>query len=123
MSETEGRLKPGAKDYAMVYGLLVVVLALCFFAFTIWRQAVFALLTAINPRGFAIGPNRVIYQFVTIVVLIVLFVVVLATEPYLRGGITGRRRQLRARFVRLALPLVGFCVLGLVLRYVAQTLV
>lgn len=116
MSENSGRKSPGPLDYAAVYGLVLLLLVGAYYALVIWRRAIPRLLFVINPEGSELGEfsNRALLQFATLLLGIFLFIGVLGSEAYLRDGITGRKNQLWPRFLRLAIPLIGFCVLGVI---------
>ncbi|MDP9352314.1 MAG: hypothetical protein M3P51_12330 [Chloroflexota bacterium] len=87
-----------------------------YYALVIWRRVIPRLLFVINPEGSELGEfsNRALLQFATLLLGIFLFIGVLGSEAYLRDGITGRKNQLWPRFLRLAIPLVGFCILGVI---------
>ncbi len=121
MSETRRRGKASLKDYAAVYALFVVILVLAYASFWVWRQALTLLLQVFLPGNFA---NRSIILFSMLFITMGLFIAVLASEAYLRTAVEGRRGgQLGRRFLRLALPLVGFCVVGLLLRIFALAVI
>lgn len=121
MSETRRRAKPGLKHYGVVYALFAVILVLAYASFWLWRQALTLLLQVFLPGNFA---NRSIILFSMLLITLGLFITVLASEAYLRTAVEGRREgQLRRRFLRLALPLAGFCVLGLLLRIFALAVI
>ncbi len=125
--EAHGR--PGVRHYVLCYALFLVVLALCLLAFVVWRQAIFDLLGATYGSGYDIGKaytDATIEQVASLLIGLILFIVVVASEPYLRGGLTLHRhldlRQELRRFTRLALPLAVAIVVGIALQVVSLTL-
>lgn len=120
MSETRQRARPGFKDYAAVYGLFAVILVLAYAVFWIWRQALTVALQVFLPQNFG---NRSTVLFTMLFFALGLFVAVLSAEVYLRKGIEGRRRQLGRRFLRMAVPLAGLALLGLLLRTFALSFI
>lgn len=105
------RDRPKVRDYLVCYALFVVLIALCYATFQVWRIALQLGVLALVGQGYA---SQLLYSVVMLLIGIALFVEVLAAEPYLRGGVV--RRQVLPRFVRLALPVCVAIVLGLALR-------
>src|ERR687886_2782021 len=94
-------------DYLVCYALYAVLLVLCYFIFVTWTSLVLGLI------GAFLGPtvaNGTIYSFFLVLLGLALFVLIMAAEPYLRGGI--RRQQVVQRFARIAVPLVVFEIIG-----------
>lgn len=103
------RTTPRAADYAACYGLYVLVLLLAYALFTIWRQAALVL-TGLVVQGPA---NGVVDGTIVVLIGLLIFVLVIAGEPYLRGGL--HRGDLVRRFARLAAPEVVLILIGLAL--------
>ena len=105
------RVQPRGRDYLRCYLLFAVLLALCYVAFVVWQGAISILVGVLLQRSegsqAALGVGAVFLG-------LALFGFVMAAEPYLRGGV--ERGQLRARFFRLMLPLIGAIVFGEALR-------
>lgn len=102
MAKTEPAKWPTLRGYMACYALYIgLILPGTVVVFLIWRSAILALLAAIMPRSQA---NRLIYLASMAILGLCAFIVVMAAEPYLRGGM--ERRQLMRRFRKLAIPLV-----------------
>lgn len=112
----EGR--SGFTTLAAAYGLLLVLIIMTIYAFTVWRRAVLAMLAEFLQGNFA---NTAVFQFSLVLIMMVMFGLVIAAETYLRRG--AERFQLTRRFVRIAVPLLAFCILGLVLQTVFENMV
>jgi hypothetical protein len=94
-------------DYLVCYALYAVLLVLCYFIFVTWTSLVLGLI------GAFLGPtvaNGTIYSFFLVLLGIALFVLVMAAEPYLRGGI--HRQRVVQRFARIAVPLAAIEIVG-----------
>jgi hypothetical protein len=103
---------PRPVDYLSCYALFGLLLVIGYFAvFVIWRATIVLLIEAF------IGPNRInqsLYMLSMLFLGMALFVMILGAEHYLRTGIP--KRRVLNRFLRLAVPLVLFGVLGLLLQ-------
>jgi hypothetical protein len=84
--------------YVLYIGLIIPGTVV---VFLIWRSAIIAILAAFMARSQA---NRLIYLASMAVLGLGAFILVMAAEPYLRGGLL--RGQLMRRFRKLAIPLV-----------------
>ena len=94
-------------DYLICYALYAVLLVLCYFIFVTWTSLVLGLI------GVFLGPtvaNSTIYSFFLVLLGLALFILIMAAEPYLRGGI--RRQRVVQRFARFAVPLVVVEIVG-----------
>ena len=100
--------------YAVCYSLFLLLFALSILVFFVWRAAILALIAAFGTRS---AVNSLLYLGPMTLIAIVLFLVVMAAETYLRNGV--ERRQLRRRFFRFATPLIIAVVLGLLIRVFA----
>ena len=118
MERTEHRRHQLLVSYGACYTLYAVVFALAVAVLLLWRTTVLALSAAVLGES-DLAP--LLYGAVMALLGFGLFVLTLAAEPYLRTGI--RRRQLRRRFARLAVPLAIAWGLGFVLQIVAVALV
>lgn len=101
--ETKPDWRPGAREYAACYALYLALLALCAVTFFLLYDAVQYLFPVV------LGWEHIVAAGLTVDVAIVvfgmsLFVLILLAEPYLREGV--RRREVRRRFLRLAIPLL-----------------
>ena len=114
MNVAEARWSLKLMSYLACYGLYVVVLALGAAVFFIWPTTLVALIGAVLGHS---AFNRSIYLVGMLFLGMGLFVLVMAAEPYLRGGVA--RGQLLRRFVRLCVPLVVTGGLGLALQGLA----
>lgn len=110
MSETGVRWRPGAVDYAVFFALYAIILALSYVFFLVWYTALRLLVGEILEPGNS--ATRSAFQGVLLVLALPLFIFVLSAYYYLNSGLKGRRRDLRGRFVRLAVPMVIAIALG-----------
>ena len=126
MTQTTERYDPSAVDYLKVYGLLAALAVLGYLALVVWNGVVRALAATLFQGDIDQQLRlRSFVQFGYLFVGLLAFIGILACEAYLRHAITGRRRRqndLRRRFLRLAAPMLGALVLGVVLRTVLQSL-
>lgn len=112
--ERDGILSPTWRAYALSLGLFLVLLFVGYLAiFVIWREALLAML-AVVLQGRHWSISRLFYMLGIVVFAVVGFVFLLASEPYLRGGV--ERHDLRRRFLRLLLPLVAITLIGMLVR-------
>jgi choline-glycine betaine transporter len=94
--------------YVICYALYAVLLVLSYGVWVVWSQAVLLALGVfednpdVSPALWGVG---------MLAVGIGLYLLVLVAEPYLRNGVP--KRQLRARFTRIAGPLVVIIVAGI----------
>lgn len=105
------RVQPKGRDYAVCYGLFGVLLALCYFTFVAWQQAITLVVGVVLDRSEGV---QAVLGLGAVFVGMGLFVFVMSAEPYLRRGV--ERGILRSRFVRLLLPLLGALLLGEAIR-------
>jgi hypothetical protein len=111
MAETNTPRRPTSLDYLTLYALYVVLIVLgVVVVFGIWRSVILVVLAVFVGSSDA---NRLVYLVTLILLGLVLFVFIMAAEPYLRRGL--QRRHLLPSFGRLALPLVIAGALGLLL--------
>ena len=97
-------------DYAACYGLYALLLVLDVAVLLIWRVTILQLIGAL------IGPSRSnssIYDVSMIVLVLGLFGLIIAAEPYLRNGV--KQGRLLYRAARVAVPLALFGLLGVLL--------
>ena len=108
--------KPRVVDYVLCYALYLILLAVSYVEFVIWLR------TSSLLVGVAIDETErsPVYGLAIVTIGMALFAVVMAAEPYLRGGI--RRGQLWRRFARLALPLAVAIALGVAIQELIYTL-
>jgi hypothetical protein len=105
-------------DYALCYGLWIVVLALAFWAFWAWRTTIEMLVDFYFRESDAFAA---IYTASTLIAGLLLLIAIMASEAYLRGSLDrpygetepyfGLRR-LRQRFGRILVPLLLTTVLA-----------
>jgi hypothetical protein len=98
-------------SYVACYAFYALLVALGVTVLFIWPTTIVALIGAFIGLSEA---NELIYMLSNLLLGLSLFALVMAGEPYLRHGV--HRRQLRRRFVRLAVPLGLLTVLGLALQ-------
>ncbi len=111
MELSEKRWSQTLVRYGACYALYALLVALGVAVLFIWPTTILALIGAFIGLSEA---NELIYMLSNLLLGLSLFTLVIAGEPYLRGGM--RRRQLRRRFVRLAVPLGLLGGLGLLLQ-------
>jgi hypothetical protein len=97
MAKTEPTLRSYLACYALYIGLIIPGTIT---VFLLWRNAIIAMLAAFLEGSQA---NRLIYLASVALLGLGGFILVMAAEPYLRGGL--QRRQLMRRFGKLAIPL------------------
>jgi hypothetical protein len=102
---------PKTRDYLACYGLFVLLLPLCYVLFLIWQRTVVVLLALTSSDAYGAAAA---VGVIDVLLGIVLFGVVIASEYYLRVGVA--RRQLLPRFATIAGSLVGVIALGLALQ-------
>src|ERR671932_2214712 len=102
-------------DYLICYALYAVLLVLCYFVFVTWTSLVLGLIKAFLCLNAA---NSAIYSFFLVLLGLALFILVMAAEPYLRGGI--RRQRVVQRFARFAVPLGVVEIVGEVINLVLR---
>jgi hypothetical protein len=128
VEDDESRL-PSPWSYAVCYGLYVAILALCFYSFWVWRSTAEVVVSYVYRKSDALDA---VYMMATVAIGLILFVLAVGSEPYLRGGVEQRRayarrrgdgrpgrgplRRLAERFSRLALPLIGGIFVALFLQ-------
>ena len=117
MEPTDYRRSHQLVSYAACYALYAVVFALAVAVLLLWRTTVLALSAAVLGAS---DLTPLLYGTVMALLGLGLFVLTMAAEPYLRSGV--RRRQLRRRFARLAVPLAIAWGLGFVLQIVAVSM-
>jgi hypothetical protein len=109
-------------SYLACYGFYVLILGLCFVGFWMWRGTAEVVSGTVYRKADA---QDAVYLVSTTLVGLVLFMLAIFGEPYLRDGLEHphpldrRRAPLRRvaeRFARLALPLVGSLFLALVIQ-------
>ena len=118
MERTEQRRSHQLVSSGACSALSAVVLALAVAVLLLWRTTLLALSAALLGAS---DLTPLLYGTVMALLGLGLFVLTMAAEPYLRSGV--RRRQLRRRFARLAVPLAIAWGLGFVLQIVAVSLV
>ncbi|MGI8916583.1 MAG: hypothetical protein ACR2JY_22890 [Chloroflexota bacterium] len=103
--------EPKAVVYVACYALFAVLLFLCYVLFLIWQRTVTQILVRTVQDKY--GTTTLLELFIVLLGLI-LFVVVIASEHYLRVGV--ERRKLLPRFATVAGSLIGIIALGLALQ-------
>jgi hypothetical protein len=88
-----------------------VVLVLCYIAFLIWKEVATLLLTAVSHNDFS---NTALYGLIVVLLGLILFIVAMGAEPYMRNGVA--RQKLLPRFATIAGSLVGVIAFGLALQ-------
>lgn len=110
---------PKALRYMVLYILYALIIAMAYFIVVqVWPPAVVAMIGAFLGHTAA---NRITYMVSMILVGTVMFVAVLAAEPYLRRGM--EQRHLLMRFVKVAVPIGLFGLLGWLLWRIGITLI
>ena len=102
------------RPYVVCYSLYAVLLALSITVLLLWRQAVLYAVAAFVDTG---DGARLIFDLTLLMIGMLLFVIVLGAEPYLRHGVT--RHQLALRFLRMFVLVTGVGAVGLGIQLVA----
>jgi UDP-N-acetylmuramyl pentapeptide phosphotransferase/UDP-N-acetylglucosamine-1-phosphate transferase len=105
------------RTYVLCYVLYALLLALSYGVFVIWSQTILLALGVFDDQQQA---TPALWGVGMLVVGIGLYLFVLVAEPYLRGGVP--KRQLGARFLRIAGPLVVTIVVGVVAQELIRAL-
>ena len=105
------------RRYAACYALYIVLLGLAYGVFVVWQRTILLALGVLLDQYEA---TPVLWAVGFLAIGFALFFLILGAEPYLRAGVP--RKQLRRRFARIALPLVGTIVLGIVAQEVVRAL-
>lgn len=109
---------PKILRYIALYILYALIVAMAYVVVVqIWPSTVLAMIGAFLGRTAA---NRITYMLSMILIGSVMFVAVLAAEPYLRRGM--EQRRLLWRFARIAVPIGLFGLLGWLLWRIALML-
>jgi hypothetical protein len=101
-----------AAPYILCYALYALLVGLGAVVFFVWPDAIKLLLALL---GMSWEASRFLYVAGVTLAGLVAFAGVLAAEPYLRSGVD--RHLLLPRFLRAALALGAFGLLGLVVRW------
>ena len=110
---SRGKIRdPRPLDWALCYSLYVALIVLAYLVlFVVWRRVIIALV------GISLGArtqSSAAYLFPMFLMGLGMFVLVMAAEPYLRGGV--QRGEHVQRFGRMAVPLVVGGVAGLLVQ-------
>ena len=102
--------------YVLCYVLYALILALSYGVFVIWSQTI---LLALGP---IVDSQQLpaLWGAGVLLIGISAYGLVLVAEPYLRDGV--QKRQLRRRFLRIAVPLVVTIVTGIVAQELIRAL-
>jgi hypothetical protein len=106
------RPRPGWVAYLGCYALFLVVIALALLALDIWRLVLPDIGARFLSNGYVLSG---LYAPAVVVLGVALFIVVMASEPYLRMGL--EKQRLLHRFGRVAVPLFVVVVAGFVCRF------
>jgi hypothetical protein len=124
----EGRDQlPPSWSYAACYGLYGVILVLCYVSFWTWRSTAEVVVGHVYRKADALNA---VYLTWTLIAGLILFVLAVGSEPYLRRGLESprmverRRRPLQRlaeRFAHVVVPLAGAMFFALSLQEWALT--
>ncbi len=103
------------RAYLACYALYAVVLVLSYGVFVVWSQTILLGL-GVFEDNFDLTPA--LWAGGIVVVGFALYLLVLVAEPYLRNGVP--KRQLRRRFLRMAVPLAAIIIVGIVAQEVMR---
>jgi hypothetical protein len=102
---------PRLLRYVALYILYALIVAMGYIVVVhVWLSAIVAMIGAFLGHSYA---NRIAYMVSMVVLGTIMFIVVIAAEPYLHQGM--EQRQLLMRFARLAMPIALLGFLGLLL--------
>lgn len=110
MPNTSESSQPGINAYLLAYGMWAILIIIGAASIFIWRETLLTLIAVYFGRQ---GSNRAFFQVGILVLGFAVFLTILGAEPYLRSGV--ERHRLGQRFLRLAIPLLVFGVVGLVI--------
>jgi hypothetical protein len=122
MVQETGTNRPSFWDYAVCYGLYLVVLGIAFQVFWVWRATLEVLAGYLIRKSDAYASA---YMLSTLFAGLALFIAVLIGEDYLRRGLArrygesggyGGLRRVIGRFARLVLPLVAASAIAVALQ-------
>lgn len=117
-SRTGQRRRARPTAYVACYAFYAVVLVLCYVVFLIWKEVATLLLSAVSHNNFS---NTAFYGLVVVLLGMVLFIVAMGAEPYMRNGVA--KQRLLPRFATIAGWLVGAIALGLAVQELIIVLV
>lgn len=92
--------RPGMPVYLVCYALYALLLVLIYFEFWGWQHAIGLASVLLLGRN---ATADLVYQGLTVLTGLVLFLIAIAAESYLRSGV--RERRLVSRAIRLSVPL------------------
>lgn len=107
------RPRPRGIAYLACYALFVVIIALAVAALDIWRLVLPDVGARVVTNGYVLSA---LYAPAVVVLGLGLFILVIASEPYLRTGL--EKGKLAGRFGRVAVPLFVGVLAGLLCRFV-----
>ncbi len=114
LAPVEKKANPPLSAYLVCYLLFFGLLAASVAVFFSWPATLKVLLAVFGLRWEA---NNLIYVFGMAVIGFILFILVAAAEPYLRGGV--ERHELARRFLRMGLALGAVWLVGVIIRLAA----
>ncbi len=103
--------------YAACYALYLVLIALCYGVFEVWRKTSLLIIVALLGASEAI---QALYATFMVLTAMAMFGVVMAGEPFMREGVP--KLQLWSRFFVMALPVGGVAAFGLALQALIDAL-
>ena len=121
MMGTVERYGPRARDYAACYGLVALLVPVAYLLLVVWIDTVRSL-AVLLPDAWDLFGLRAFVMYGYLFVALVSFIAILAAEGYLREGVERSRRrknELRRRFARLVVPMLGALALGLAVQGIA----
>ncbi len=114
LAPIEKKARPPVSAYVLCYLLFFGLLAASVAVFFSWPTTLKVLLAVLGLRWEA---NNLIYVFGMAVIGFILFILVAAAEPYLRGGV--ERHELARRSLRMGLALGAVWLVGVIIRLAA----
>lgn len=116
LAPVERKANPPLSAYVVCYLLFFGLLAASVAIFFSWTVTIKVLLAVFGLRW---EVNNLIYLFGMAVIGLILFILVAAAEPYLRGGV--ERKELARRALRMGLALGAVWLVGVIIRLAAMT--
>ncbi len=105
-------------SYVACYILYFCLVAVSIASYFLWPPAILALIVAFaDPSDF----QRPLYAAGNFLIVLILFGLLIAAEPYLRAGV--QRRQLWRRFAHVLAALGGIALLALLVRQLGLRLI
>lgn len=105
-------------SYVACYIFYFCLIAVSIASYFLWPPAILVLIVALSSES---DFQRLLYVVGNLLIVLVLFGLLIAAEPYLRAGV--QRRQLPRRFAHVLAALGGIALLALLAREIGLRLI